>query len=383
MSAGLCLAVTLSAWLPVWADVPTELGSLETRAVLRAGQVVQGDYFALGPHVEISGTVNGDLYAAGGDVLIDGAVNGDVIVAGGKITLSGSVSQDARLAAGQVTISGTVGRNITVGGGDVQLTESAQVRENLLAGGGNVQLAGHIGRDARVGAGHVTISNGIDRDLAVAAASVRLTSKATVGGKLRYWSESAPSIDEGATVRGGVVQRPLPEGWRGDRVRHGFAGARFAWAGISFVSTLILGLVLLRIYPVFCRNAAGTIQARPGASLAVGGALVVGVPLVVLLCIVTLVGIPIGLLLGLLYVPTLYLARVFVMFWAGGLLLKRVSGSSSLGWAFVAGLVLYALLSLIPFVGKFVTLATLLLGVGALLITKKELVATLREQQQV
>ena len=34
------------------------------RAVLRAGQAVQGDYFAFGPHVEISGIVNGDLYAA-------------------------------------------------------------------------------------------------------------------------------------------------------------------------------------------------------------------------------------------------------------------------------------------------------------------------------
>ena len=94
---------------------PSTQTSFSERAVLRAGQVVQGDYFAVGPQVEISGIVNGDLYAAGGQVLIDGVVNGDVIVMGGKVTLSGIVAQDARIAGGQVFFSGTIGRNATVG----------------------------------------------------------------------------------------------------------------------------------------------------------------------------------------------------------------------------------------------------------------------------
>ena len=34
-----------------------------------ASQVVDGDYFALGQMVEISGTINGDLYASGGKSL--------------------------------------------------------------------------------------------------------------------------------------------------------------------------------------------------------------------------------------------------------------------------------------------------------------------------
>ena len=91
-------------WAAIPAAVSAEAPSLQTsfseRAVLQAGQVVQGDYFAAGPRVEISGIVNGDLYVAGGQVLVDGVVNGDVIVAGGKVTLSGTVAQDARIAGG-------------------------------------------------------------------------------------------------------------------------------------------------------------------------------------------------------------------------------------------------------------------------------------------
>jgi len=63
-------------------------------ASVPASQVIDRDYFAFGPLVEISGTVNGDVYAFGGQVLIDGRVNGDVLVAGGRVSVSGVVAQD-------------------------------------------------------------------------------------------------------------------------------------------------------------------------------------------------------------------------------------------------------------------------------------------------
>ena len=98
------LVLLMCAATPVaFADDAVSRSPWGDRAVLRAGQVVQGDYFAFGPHVQISGIVNGDLYAAGGDVMIDGVVNGDVIVAGAKVILSGTVAQDARVIGAQVT----------------------------------------------------------------------------------------------------------------------------------------------------------------------------------------------------------------------------------------------------------------------------------------
>jgi hypothetical protein len=54
-----------------------------------------------------------------------------------------------------------------------------------------------------------------------------------------------------------------------------------------------------------------------------------------------------------------------------------------LAWPFTAGLVLYSVLSFIPVVGGLLTLLTILFGLGALLMTKRELIAALREQNQV
>ena len=380
----LCLAIMWSAFSAVAsAEAPSLQTSFSERAVLHAGQIVQGDYVAAGPQVEISGIVNGDLYVAGGQVLVDGVVNGDVIAAGGKVTLSGTVAQDARIAGGQVLVTGTIGRSATLAGGDVQLTATARIGENLFSGGGNVQVAGHIGKDARIGAARVTLSSQIERDLAVAAMSVHLTSKAMVGGKLRYWSEDAPAIDEEATVRGPIIRRPLPEGWSLENARRGIFGIQVMVAVVGFLSTLILGLVLLRIYPVFGRRVTATIREQPTTSLGWGVTALLAIPIVAVSFLITLFALPIGVVLLALYLPMVYLARVYAITCLGQFLFRRQAESASLGWPFVVGLVLYTALSSIPLVGGLVTVLVMSFGLGAMLMTKKEIVTVLREHEEI
>ncbi len=381
-----CLAlVTMMALSvePVAAERSDVRSPFGDRAVLRSGQVVQGDYFAFGPHVEISGIVNGDLYAAGGEVIVDGVVNGDVMVAGAKVVLSGTIAQDARVAGAHILVSGTIGRNATLGGADVHLTEKATVRENLIAGGGSVQLAGAIGRDARVGAWQATFSNGIERDVIVAAESVRLTSKASVGGRLRYWGEVAPSIDEAAIVHGPITRRPLPEGWSIERARQGLIGVRLLAAFVSFLSTLFLGLILLRLFPQFAGEVTAAIRKQPGPSLGWGLAASVATPLVAISFLVTMLLLPAGVVLLALYGVILYLARIFAVTYAGQFLFRRSDDSSSLARPFVAGLVLYSLLTLVPVIGILLTVMTMVVGLGALLVAGKQRLALSQEQDQV
>ncbi|WP_455371425.1 hypothetical protein [Petrachloros mirabilis] len=378
----LTIVVFAGAWF-ARADEPFEHPEWEKRAVLQAGQEVYGDYFSFGPHVEVSGVVHGDVYAAGGDVLIDGVVDGDLIVAGGAVTVSGHVGQDARVAGGMVTLSGRIDRNASIAGGDIHLTDAAQIHGNLLAGAGNLHVAGEIARDARIGAGTVTISDRIGGDLAVAATHIRLTSKASVGRNFRYWSEDEPSIDDGAIVLGTINRRDVPESLKRERFSRGLTGMWIGVGIISFVSTLCLGLLLLRVYPVFTPKVASTIHERPWASLGLGGATLFSVPLLIVLCLITVLGIPIALMLGAIYGVTLYVGRVFVMLWAGQRVLQLISDRPSPSWTFVTGLIAYSLIALVPLIGKLVVLLTVAAGVGAMLLTKKELVAMLREQRVV
>jgi hypothetical protein len=330
--------------------------------------------------VEISGIVNGDLYAAGGEVIVDGVVNGDVIAAGANVVLSGTVAQDARVAGAHITVSGTIGRNATLCGADVHLTNQATVRENVIAGGGSVQLSGTIGRDARVGAWHATFSNEIERDLIVAAESVRLTSKASVGGRLRYWGEVAPSIDEEAIVRGPITRRPLPEGWSIERARQGWLGIRLLAAFVSFLSTLVLGLILFRLFPQFAGQATAAIRERPGPAAGWGLAALVVTPLVAISFVLTVLVLPAGVILLALYGVTVYLARIFAITFAGQVLFRRRDHSSSLGRPFVGGLLVYSLLTLVPIIGGLVTLVTVMVGLGAFVVAGAQRLAVSQEQ---
>ena len=383
MSLILGVMVCLLGASRVEAEDSSEHAEWKKRVVLSAGQEVHGDYFAFGPHVEISGTVHGDVYAAGGEVLVDGVVDGDLIVAGGEVRVSGEVTQDVRIAGGTVTLSGKVHRNVTIAGGDVHLTDSSHLKGSAVIGAGNLLLGGSIDGDVRIGAGNVTLSKAIGGDLAVAAPAIRLTSRASVGKNVRYWSDDEPSIDEGATVLGTVTRHPIPEVFKGEEAKRGLAGAKLIAGLISFTSTLLLGLLLLRIYPIFTSRVTLKIQEQPWVVLGLGGALLFGVPLLIALCMVSILGIPIGLMLAAMYVVTLYLGRVFVMLWLGQRLLRLVSAPFSTTRAFIAGLVVYFILSLLPLVGGVITMLTIVIGLGSILMTKKELVVKLRNEQVV
>jgi hypothetical protein len=137
------------------------------------------------------------------------------------------------------------------------------------------------------------------------------------------------------------------------------------------------------MYPIFTRRVAAMIGERPRSVFGWGLAALVGIPVAAFFCLLTGIGIPIGMVLLALYGAMVYLARIYVMTWVGQILLRQRADSPSVTGAFVAGLILYQILVLIPWVGGLLSLATMLLGLGALLLTKQELVATLREHGEI
>src|SRR5262249_1357768 len=157
----------------------------------------------------------------------DGRVNGDVLVGGGRVTLSGTVSQDVRAAGGQVMVAGNIGRNLTVAGGNVEIAPSAVVSGSVVAAGGNVDLAAPVGSAATVSAGTLIVANRIAGDLEAAVGTLRITSKAEIGGNVNYWSGREADVSEGARINGNIVRNVPPE-------RSRFRAAFFGW--LVFVS---------------------------------------------------------------------------------------------------------------------------------------------------
>lgn len=328
----------------------------KTMTVLPKGEVVDHDYFTAGDIVEISGTVNGDVYAAGGTVLVDGVVNGDLMVAGGTITVSGQVSQDIRAAGGQITILDKVGRNATLVGGNIDIAESAVISGSLTTAAGNVNINSQVG------------------DIEAAVGAIRLAPSAKVMGSVNYTSEDEISVSESASVSGTINRRITPEFIKssGKAEFEAFAKGFGLFALItSALTSLVLGLLMIKFLPVYSKNAANIVTTRFLPSLGLGLAALFFIPILIILLFITMIGIPLGIALILVFILYLYIGRLYAMLAIGAKVAEVANLKLSPVAVFIVGLLVYYLLVAIPFVGGLVKLLVVIAGFGAALVNDR------------
>ncbi len=81
-----------------------------------------------------------------------------------------------------------------------------------------------------------------------------------------------------------------------------------------------------------------------------------------------MVGIPAGIISGLLYAIMIYVSRIYIGVWIGRKLLGYYKESliATFFWPLVVGTIIIALFVLIPFIGRLLKLFLLLIGLGAM-----------------
>jgi hypothetical protein len=256
----------------------------------------------------------------------DGADGDDhVILTGGLVVPAGETAKTAVVFNGDVLIDGTV-------------------TETLVVFNGRTEITGTVGED-------VVVFNG----------SVVLRSGARVGGDVV--SRQTPQIEDGATVEGSIDD--LQKRW--DYWDITFVG-RLGWWLAYTVSTLVLGLVLLMLARGLDPASIRALRDRLGATIGFGLLWFVLLPIVAVLLLVTIVGIPLGLFLlfglGLVY---------SIGYVIGGLALGRlvVKEPTSRYLAFLAGLGALRVLALVPFLGGIAWLVGTVLGLGTLWVAAR------------
>jgi cytoskeletal protein CcmA (bactofilin family) len=226
---------------------------------------------------------------------------------------------------------------------------------------GPVVIEGTVTDAVVVFNGRTEISGTVEEDVVVFNGRVFIRSGAEVGGNVA--SRETPEIEEGATVRGNVESIANRVDWE----NLGFAGRVAWWIGYT-VSTLILGLLLLLFAPRLDVAIADVVRSRMGAAFGLGAAAFFLVPIVAVILLVTIVGIPLGLFV-LLALALLYTVGYVAGAHALGRLLVKMPRSRFL--AFLAGLGILRLLALVPFLGGLVWLVASIFGLGALVVAAR------------
>ncbi|WP_152622561.1 polymer-forming cytoskeletal protein [Archangium violaceum] len=362
-------------WLPsllvLWALAPGLAGAAEFRSgdVVRVGpqEVIDEDLYAFGSVVDIQGTVRGDVIAMGRQVDISGTVEGDVMSAASNTQISSPVRGSLRAASGDLSVSGPVGEDAMLAANNLRLTPESRVGKDLYLASGDARLYAPVQGELRAAARTLTLAAPVGQDAHAEVGTLRLTDEARVGGNLSYRSDQDAQLASGAVVSG-TVEHLAP---RHDQGRSPAMGLYF-WVR-SLVGLFALGLLFSLLAPRFARRVTAMLRQRPLPSLGWGAALLVSVPF--LAALVFLVGMLlggwwIGLFILALYAFAIALSFPVVGLFLGRWLLERFHKTGAhLAVALLLGLVLLTLVGLVPILGGLVALATILFGLGAMMLS--------------
>ena len=281
----------------------------------------------------------------GGNENISQPVKASLIALGGNITVSAPVTGHAQLVGGRVTIDPGVAMV-----GDVSVA------------GGDVTVDGAIDGRLKVAAGKVRINGPVSGDASIAAGTLELGPDARVKGKLTFRGDELRQ-DPAAQVTGGI-ERIAPHHWHNRT-----PGERFLYGWFWTVGLMVLAAIIAGVAPGVSNRMARELREHPGSTLISGFLAFTAIPVLGVLLMLTIIGIPIALLALMAYGFLLLVGYAWAAVIAGGLVLDRVKPKVAalaawrVGAAVLATLVI-ALLARVPYLGGWVHFAALLIGVG-------------------
>ncbi len=346
---------------------------------LPANETINDDLYIAGGNVSSSGKVNGDLIAAGGTVLISSAVLQDLIVGGGSITILGNVGDDIRVGGGNITISSKVVGDVVAGGGQVQIS-GAGIGGDVLWGGGTIRIEAPVAGSLMLAGGNVYINSPIKGNVEFKGDKLTLGSGAVIQGNLTYASANPADIQQGAVVRG-ETKYEKQESKANGAMKAGIATfltlALLAKFLMTLASALAFGLIFQKYAIAMVRGAA----AGPLLELGRGFAVVVITPIASVVLLVTVLGIPLGLLGLVAFVAMCIFASIAGPIVLGSVVHKLTMKPNDyqVTWlTILIGVVLYSILGWIPIIGWLARFVIFLITLGATMKIKWDVVKSWR-----
>lgn len=395
------------------------LGSSPARAEVRSGdkltvaaeETVTDDLYVFAQAVVIDGTVEGDLIAFAETVTVNGTVTGDLLGAAQSIKINGQVGDDVRIAAQTITLSSSaiVDDDLVTAGLSLDCEPDSQIRGELKYAGYQARLAGTIERRVTAAVTNCQLDGKFGGDVQLEVAfneyppamwsiedpiefvppGLTITDSASIAGDLDYKSPAEGSIDPGAQIAGSVNHGVLPDGEEPptlvDRARLGVK---------RFAAMLVVGLLVVFVFPRASDRTADVIQAKPLASFAWGlGGFVVAVMGIGLMLVATiLVAVALGMIslqpllpawlsLGLLSTASVavaftvfvtWIAKALVGYCVGTRLLSNKTSGSQKLLALVVGCALVVGLSQLPWAGPIVGLLIAIVVTGACVVSWRD-----------
>lgn len=334
--------------------------------IVASDQVIDHNYYNAGNTVNIYGTINGDVFVAGNTITIDSQnINGDIFAAGNTITIKGTVNGSLRLAGQNIFIDGQISGNVLAGGQNINLNSSSVVNGHVTVAGQSIDSQGVI-KGQLEAAGEMAYLNGqVDKDvyLQLGQTKLQVGDQAKIGGKLFYKSLEQGQVSDKAQISQGVFFEPhVP------KQKPSFKGFGFGSFVVKFFGMLVVGMILMHIWPKFLPESVETIKKNKAGVFFKGFGWLILTPILLIIVAITIIGLPLAGLLFILWMLGLYLAKIIAAWLLIALIRAKFFKDKKLSniWWLAIGILLYIILGKIPFIGWVIAFVLYVFAWGAL-----------------
>lgn len=347
--------------------IPAQAGSWQMESgvfKLAKDQVIEGDLFFSGERLEIDGIIRGDLVLFSEAVIINGSIDGSILGAvSGKLSNNGVVGGSLRGFVNEVHLNkdGVFKGSISAFAVKLITDRDSMIGNGILGRFTEVDLKGRITGPVSINSAISTkLSGEISGDVRIGGAPVKWVSPLTVNGKVidSTGYDNNPAKLEGISLIGGYqLQKPFKNQMV---ILKGAAIFSFIW----FLGSLLTSLILYRLFPKTAWNVTEPSVANLRRSLLMGLIGLLGIPVLIIILTLTVVGLPLAILLGLFYLILILFAGIPLNLWFGRLIFKsRLNPVLTI----VLGGLFLALLNLIPIVSLLINPFLFLLGMGMII----------------
>ncbi|MBI4779103.1 hypothetical protein HY797_01460, partial [Candidatus Falkowbacteria bacterium] len=308
---------------------------------------------------------------------INGDVAGDVICAGQSININGKVGGNLRVAGNTINFNGQVARNGIIIGATTVTAASSTIGWDLLILGNIFELRGDVGRDLFGSAGKVNVAGQVGKNLNLNFGSKNNNDKplviagtAKINGDVKYKSDKDAALDSGAVIKGEVIHNfPIVPTKKSNLSNLGWWWVKL----ISIFSALIIGLVLISFWRAQLIKITDLMLAKIGPSFGWGILALLLTPLIIIILLITIIGIPLSLILLALWLVVMYTSKVLTGILVGRSLVNNYwpKQKNSLILAMIIGIVITYLIFSLPIIGPFMSLLAMLWGLGGILLALK------------
>ncbi len=342
-------------------------GDDDAMAILAEGELIDDTLVAGGATVMIDGDVTGDLFAFGRRIVVNGSVGGNLTAFGESVTVNGGVGGTIYSAAQSISVrDAVIGRNLIGAAANIDVEDGAEVGGNGILAGERLIVSGPIRNDLVTAVETLELDAAIGGDVEVAAAQIRLLGEAAVQGDLRVHTDDEDNLQmlDGAMVNGEVAFLDQPDD---AEPRNRYLSGRFYLAQLlQLVAAFIGGMILLWLWPGL--QTVTIDDGIDGAKTAgIGLVSIISLPVVAVICAITLVGLPVAIIGLVFWAAVIYCAKIMVAVLAGRWLLASSDKAGNTVAVLMVGLLAVMVLVNLPLLGGIVSFLLTIIGAGLLM----------------